>query len=48
MDEQMKRHIATMVALDEMMRKAPKDEKGNVVVGIAGINGFGMFYIFMN
>jgi hypothetical protein len=46
--EELAREILQATAIAKFVNEAPRDQHGNVVVNVAGINGLGMFYIFIN
>lgn len=46
--DKLKKEMQMMFILSAMIQNAPKDNQGNMVVDIAGVNGLPMFYLFKN
>ena len=46
--EELAREILQMRAINIMIENAPRDSRGNAVVDIVGLKGFGLFYAFKN
>ena len=46
--EELAREILQMRAINIMVENAPRDSRGDAVVDIVGLKGFGLFYAFKN